>query len=138
VCRWCLKFECEGAIGVAHTDVRMGDGTVIKTEDALDDGSECVGNLNGTGVAAVGSIGMLEADKLHVEGLFHIGRGAGQSDGPAENFVAAREYLQIVLGGELPDEVDLGGVSAIGFGEVGVAENLAAMFVEVEGLAVLR
>jgi hypothetical protein len=81
---------------------------------------------------------MLEADQLYIEGLFHVGRGAGQGDGTTENFVAAREYLQVVLGGELPDEVHLGGISAIGFGEVGVAENLAAMFVEVEGLAVFE
>jgi hypothetical protein len=116
----------------------MGDGAIVQAENALDDRGAGLRNLDGTGVAAVSSVGMLEADEFHVECLFHVGSGTGQGDGAAVNFIAARKDFEVVFTGKVPDELDIVGLGAIGSGEVAVTESLAAMLAEIQRLAVFQ
>jgi len=112
--------------------------TVVQTENALDDRSVSFRNLNGPGVTAIGPIRVFIPVQFDVECLFHIGRGAGQGDGPAADLIAARQHLEVVFAGKLPDLVNVGGVGAIHSGEVTVAHGLASMLVQSDGLTVFQ
>ena len=108
----------EGSFGCVVTKVGMGDGTVVESEDSGDGGSVLLGNLDGADAAAIAALGMLVLVELDAEGLFHVGGCAGKRDGAAQGLIAAFQDLQIVFAGKLANLVDVGGVCAIGAGEL--------------------
>lgn len=101
---------------------------VVQSQDRLDERSAIFRNVDGAGAAAIASVGMIVVNQLDAEGLFHGRRGTGHRDRATQDFVASLQHLQIVLGCELPDLVDLCGIGPVLRGKFGVTHGLAGPF----------